>query len=311
MRINIGDILKRSYKAIRYNRFLWFLAFLIAFSGAASQSYSFSFSSPIPRGFTAFSLWHKAGEKLNSFANLHAPLKIFLIVAAVILALAMFALRAFSEASAISGVADVEGGRPTGLRDAAREGRAAFFRYVALVVMYAVLSATIAVPSILYWKVLKGARAFVFPCLGGILLGIGSVVAVLLAGILVQLAGRYVVLEGAGVFVSISMATRTFRDYFKDVFVTWAVVIGISIASFIVSIMVLGIISSPFTWLFKLSYDHHSVLLASVAILAFFVLWAVVSVTIGVFAIAASTVWTLSFLDIEPVALPRGPRTTS
>jgi hypothetical protein len=302
--IEIGYIFRRMLEILRHNRYLWLFAFLIAFSGAASQSYSLSFSSPIPRGFTAFSPWHKAGEKLTSFANLHMPLKVFLIIVAVIIGLAMLALRAFAEGSAIGGVADLEAERPSGIRSAARHGWAAFFRYVAIVVLYAILSAALSVPSVLYMNAFKNSKQFVLPCLGGIVLGVGFIIVVLFAGILVQLAERFVVLEGAAVFASIGQAFNAFKDYWRDVLVTWAVVLGINVASLIVSLIVLGIISWPFTWLFKVSYNHHSVPLASLAILAFFVLWGIVSVVIGAFALASNTTWTLSFLQIEPVALP-------
>jgi len=302
--IEIGYIFRRMLEIIRKDRFLWLFAFFIAFSGAASQSYSLSFSSPIPRGFTAFSPWHKAGEKLTSFASLHMPLKVFLIVVAVVIGLAMLALRAFSEGSAIGGVADLEAERPSGIRSAARHGWAAFFRFVAIVVLYAILSAALAVPSVLYLNAFKGSKQFVIPCLGGIVLGVGFIVVVLFAGIIVQLAERFIVLEGSGVFHSIKQALNAFRVYWRDVLATWAMVLGVNLVSLLVTMIVLGIISWPFTWLFKLSYDHHSVPLAALAILAFFVLWGLVSLVIGAFALAASTTWTLSFLQIEPVALP-------
>lgn len=297
-------ILKRAWGYVRHNRFLWPLAFFIAFAGGGSQGYSLWFQSPIPRGLTGYSPMHRVGESISQYAHEHWILTVLLFIAAILVGLAVLAVGVLAQASAIGGVAELDSGNDCDLRRALGWGRDHFFRYLGLVLMYVVLVAALSLPSILYWGSLGKGRSSLWPCAGGLILGLGFVVVSVLAGITLELAGRFVILEEEGIFESLRSAVALFRVYWKDVLVAWVYVLGITIIGIMAMAILLGIIATPLSWIFTTAYRHHNPLLVSLSMVVFVLAWAVISALAGVFSIMSSAVWTLTFIEIEPEAAP-------
>lgn len=308
MLTNGFDIFKRALSAVRHNRFLWPFAFFIALAGGGSQGYSLLLQSPIPRGMTGFSPIHRIGEKISSYAHTHFVFTVLMFIGLGIVGLVVLAIGILAQASAIGGVAETEAHRPCTWRDALWWGRASFLRFLAVVVAYLVLVGALSLPSILYWNALKGTKQFVLPCLGGLVLGLAFLLASVLGGIIVELAGRFIVLEGAGIVDGVRDAFTLFRDYWREVLLAWVYVLGISIAGTLAMAILLGILATPLVTLFNVSYRHQNPLLISFSIVVFLLAWALASALVGVFAITGSSVWTITFLEIEPVALPRSVR---
>ena len=296
------EIVKRALHHVRNNRMLWPLAFFIALAGGGAQGFSLWVQSPIASGLTGYSPIHRIGQRITSFAHGHVLFWIVFVVLGIVVGLAVLAFGAFAQASAIGAVAGLECGREENLRDAFRFGRQRFPRYFIMVVAYLLILAVVALPAdILTWAT-RGKGHLVLPCLGGIVLGFGFLAVSVFVAMMLELAGRYLVLEGAEIVESVRLAWDLFREYWRDVLLTWLYVMLILLAGTIVMAIVMTILATPLVWIFNAANTHHNAFLIAASILAFLLAWAVAAAAAGIFAITGSAVWTIAFLELEPGA---------
>jgi hypothetical protein len=296
------EIVKRAWRHVRRNRFLWPLAFLIALAGGGAQGFSLWVQSPILRGLTGYSPIHRIGQRITDFAAGHAAFWVVFVTAGVIVGLGVLVFSAFAQVSAIGAIAEVDLGAEGDLRSSLRWGRHAFVRYFALIVCYLLVLAVVSFPVyVLSWVFRKG---FLFPCLGWLALGLGFLAVSVLASIMLEFSGRYLVLEDLGIYDSVIRAWVLVKGRWRDGIVTWLYVMVIMLASTIAMAVLLAILGTPLVWIFNLADRHHSAPLIALSILAFFLAWALAAALVGVFAITASAVWTVTFLELEPAAYP-------
>jgi len=296
--VNEGfETFKRAWFHVRTNRYLWPIAFVIALAGGGSAGFSLWVQSPIPRGLSGLSPLHMVGQKITDFAHGNAAFWALFIVIGALVGLAVLAAGAFAQAAAIGAVAEIERGRPSGLRGAFEWGKTHFPRYFALLIGYLVVLAIFVVPSYLFWWTI-GKKGFILPCLGALILGVGFALVVIVMSILFELAARHLVLENKGLFESVQLAGITFKDYWREVVLTWLYVLVITIAGTIVSAIVIAILSTPLSWIFNTADKHHNAFLIALSLVAFLLAWAIASAIAGIFSITASAMWTLAFIDL-------------
>jgi hypothetical protein len=296
------EIVKRAWRHVRRNRFLWPLAFLIALAGGGSQGFSLWVQSPILRGLTGYSPIHRIGERISDFASSHAAFWVVFISVGVIVGLGVLVFSAFAQVSAIGAVAEVDLGQKGDLRTSLRWGRHSFVRYFALIAGYLLVLAVVSFPAYVFTWAFKGG--LVFPCLGWLILTVGFVVVSVLASIMLELSGRFLVLEDLGIYDSVVRAGVLLKEHWKDGVVTWLYVMVITLAGTISMAILMAILGTPLVWIFTLADRHHNAFLIALSILAFLLAWAIAAALVGVFAITASAVWTITFLELEPAAYP-------
>ena len=296
--VNEGfETFKRAWFHVRTNRYLWLIAFVIALAGGGSASFSLWVQSPIPRGLTGLSPIHTVGQKITDFAHGNAAFWALFIIIGAFVGLVVLAAGAFAQAAAIGAVAEIEHGRPSGLKGAFEWGKTYFPRYFALLIGYLIALAIFAVPSYLFWWTI-GKKGFVLPCLGALILGVGFAVVVILMSILFELAARNLVLRNKGFFESVQLAGIMFKEYWREVLLAWLYVLVITIAGTIVSAIVIAILSSPLSWIFNAADKHHNAFLIALSLVAFLLAWGVASAIAGIFSITASAMWTITFIDL-------------
>lgn len=299
-------ILRRSWELVRKNRFLWPLAFLIALAGGGSMGYNIWFQGPIPTSITGYSPLHRIGSEISDIAASNWAYTVSLLVVSILFGIAVLAVGVFAQASAVGGIAELESGRICGIRRSMGWGRQSFLRFFGLVFLYLVLVAAVSVPSIIYWRFWSGSKGLVLPCVGGIILGLGFVFVSVLAGLIVELSARFIVLEGSGIIDSIREGIDLFRQYWKETLAAWATVLVLTALGIIAMSILVGALSGPLTSLFTKAYREHSVILVFASTVAFIGAWAAAAALAAVFAIMGSSVWTVTFLIVEPLALPAG-----
>ena len=289
--------LKRAWLYVRTNRFLWPIAFVIALAGGGSQGFSLWVQSPISRSLTALSPIHRIGQRITDFAHGNLAFWSIFLVVGFFAGLIVVALGAFAQAAAIWGVSDVEHGRPAGLAAALRVARDHFVRVIVLVLGYLLLVGIITVPSLLFfWTV--GKKGFVLPCLAGLVLGVGLLVASVLLSVMLELSLRYAVLDDRGIVESVQMAGIFFKEFWREVALTWLYVTVISIMGTVVMAIVLAVLATPLSWIFNAADVHHNAFIIAASIVAFILAWAVAAAFAGIFSILGSAMWTLTFNDL-------------
>ncbi|MCG2795991.1 MAG: hypothetical protein L6427_09035 [Actinomycetia bacterium] len=299
------EIMKRAWLHVRRNRFLWPYAFFIALAGVGPQGFSLWAQSPIPRGLTGYSPIHQIGARVTDFAHNNWLFWAIFIAAGIVVGLVVVAVGSFAQVAAIGGVAEIEAGGEGGFGEAFRWGRDHFWRYLVLVLAYIVVLALVAVPSLVFWWSLGNRDGgFFFPCAGGLLLGAGFIAVSILASIMLELSGRFLVLEGRGVLESVRMAGILIKDFYRDVLIAWLYVVVVTLVGVFAMAMLIAILGSPLSWLFTVANRHHNGFLIALSMLAFLVAWALAAALSGVFAITASAIWTILFVELEPDALP-------
>ncbi|HEY5532162.1 MAG TPA: hypothetical protein VIK22_09200 [Candidatus Anoxymicrobiaceae bacterium] len=292
------ETFKRAWFYVRTSRFLWPFAFVIALAGGGSASFSLWVQSPIPRGLSGLNPIHMVGQKITDFAHGNSLFWALFLVIGGIVGLAVLAAGAFAQASAIGAVADIEYGKPSGFSGAMEWGKSHFVRFFALLIGYLVVLAIFAVPSYLFWWTI-GKKGFVLPCLGALILGVGFAVVVILMSVLFELAARFLVLEDKGFFESVHLAGLTLKDYWREVLLAWLYVLVVTIIGTVVSAIVIALLSSPLSWVFTTADKQHNAFLIALSMVAFILAWAIASATAGIFSITASSIWTLTFLDLK------------
>ncbi len=299
------EILKRAWLYVRRNRFLWPYGFFIALAGVGPQGFSLWMQSPIPRGVTGYSPIHQIGARITDFAHNNWMLWVLFVTAGIIVGLVVIAVGSFAQVAAIGGVAEIEAGGEGGFGGAFRWGRDYFRRYLVLVLAYVAVLALVAVPSVLFWWSL-GSRdgGFLLPCAGGLILGLVFVLVSILASIMMEIAGRFLVLEDRGVLESVRMAGILIKDFHRDVFITWLYVAVVTIAGVFSMAILIAILGSPLSSIFTAANRHHNGFLIALSILVFLIAWALAAALSAVFAITASAMWTILFVELEPEALP-------
>ena len=302
MTLDSLEIVKRAWRHVRRNRFLWPLAFFIALAGGGAQGFSLWVQSPILKGLTGYSPIHRIGERITDFAGSHAVFWVVFITIGVIVGLGVLVFSAFAQVSAIGAVAEVELGREGDLRSSLRWGRHSFVRYFALIVCYLLVLAVVSFPVYVFTWAFRGG--LVFPCLGWLVLGLGFLVVSVLASIMLELSGRYLVLEDLGIYDSVIRAWVLIKEHWRDGIVTWLYVMVITLAGTIAMAVLLAILGTPLVWIFTMADRHHNALLIALSVLAFFLAWAIAAALAGLFAITGSAVWTITFLELEPAAYP-------
>lgn len=296
--VNEGfETFKRAWYHVRTNRYLWLIAFVIALAGGGSAGFSLWIQSPIPRGLSGLGPIHMVAQKITDFAHGNTAFWALFIIIGAFVGLVVLAAGAFAQAAAIGAVAEIEHGRPSGLRGAFEWGKTHFPRYFALLIGYLIVLAIFAVPSYLFWWTI-GKRGFILPCLGALILGVGFAVVVILMSIIFELAARHLVLHNKGIFESVQLAGIMLKDYWRDVLLAWFYVLVITIAGTIVSAIVIAILSSPLSWIFNAADKHHNAFLIALSLLAFVLAWAIASAIAGIFSITASAMWTITFIDL-------------
>ncbi|MHB8895094.1 MAG: DUF7544 domain-containing protein [Candidatus Geothermincolia bacterium] len=292
------ETLKRSWLHVRQHRYLWVIAFVIALAGGGAQGFSLWVQSPLPRGLTGLSPVHRIGTRITDFAHGNAAFWALFIIIGVFVGLVVLAAGAFAQASAIGAVSDIEYGRPSGLRGAFDWGKRYFPRFFLLALGYLLVLAVFAVPSYLFWWTV-GKKGFIFPCLGAVTLGLAFAVVAILAGIMFELSARYMVLENHGIVESVQMAGILFKDFWREVALTWLYVLVITIMGTVAMAIVVAILSTPLSWIFTTADKNHNFFLIVLSVVALMVAWAIASAFAGIFSITASTMWTLTFIDLK------------
>ncbi len=292
------ETLKRSWLHVRGHRYLWVIAFVIALGGGGAQGFSLWVQSPLPRGLTGLSPVSRVATAISDFAHRNPVfLALFLVVGAFV-GLAALAAGAFAQACAIGAVSDIDHGRPSGPGGAFRWGARCFPRFLVLVLAYLVVLAVFAAPSYLFWWAL-GRKGFIFPCLGALTLGLAFVLVAVLSGIIFELAARCLVLEGMGVVEAVQMAGILFRDFWREVVLTWFYALAVTIFGAVTMAIVITVLSVPLSWIFTVADRHHNAFLIALSILALAAAWAAASACAGIFSITASAMWTLTFIDLR------------
>ena len=299
------EIVKRAWLYVRQHRFLWVYGFLVALAGGGSQGFSLWVQSPIPRGLTGYSPIHQIGARITDFAHNNWLFWVLFVIAGVAVGLVVLAVGSFAQIAAIGGVAEIEAGGESGFREALGWGRDHFWRYLVLVIIYVAVLGAITVPSLLFWWSLgKGKGGFVLPCVGGLILGISFVLVSMLASVMLELSGRFLVLKGTGILESIQMAGILIKDFYKDIIVAWLYVLAVTLAGVIAMAVLIAVLSSPLSWMFTFAQRHHSGFLIALSMLAFLLAWALAAALSGLFVVTGSAVWTLAFIELETDALP-------
>jgi hypothetical protein len=292
------ETLKRAWFHVRRNRYLWIIAFVIALAGGGAAGFSLWVQSPISRGITGISPLHQIGTRISNFAHGNVAFWALFIIIGFFVGLVVLAAGAFAQAAAIGAVSDIEHGRPSGLSGAFQWGRKRFPRFFLLVIGYLVVLVIFAAPSYLFWWTL-GKKGFVLPCVGGIGLGLVFAVVTILAGIMFELSARFLVLEGHGIVESLQLGLILFKDFWKEVVLTWLYVLVITIMGALASVIVVSILSWPLSAIFSAADKNHNAFLIALSILAFLVAWVIASAFTGIFSITASTMWTITFIDLK------------
>lgn len=292
------ETLKRAWLHVRQHRYLWVVAFVIALAGGGAQGFSLWVQSPLPRGLTGLSPIHRIGTQITDFAHGNVAFWALFIIIGIFVGLVVLAAGAFAQASAIGAVSDIEYGRPSGLRGAFAWGKRYFPKFFLLVLGYLLVLMLFAIPSYLFWWAL-GKKGFIFPCLGALTLGLAFALVAILAGIMFELSGRYLVLGDHGIFESVQMAGILFKQFWREVVLTWLYVLVITIMGTVTMAIVVAILSTPLSWIFTYADKHHNAFLIALSIIAFMVAWVVASAFAGIFSITASTMWTLTFIELK------------
>lgn len=292
------ETLKRAWLHVRTHKYLWPIAFVIAFAGGGSQGFSIWVQSPLPRGITGLSAFHRITTEITEFAKGNMAFWALFILIGAIIGLVALAAGAFAQASAIGAVAEIERGTPSGFRGALEWGKTCFFKFFALVIGYLLVLAVFAVPSYLFfWSF--GKKGFVLPCLGSFILGLGFAVVAILVSIMFELAARYLVLQNKGLIESVQYAGIMFKEFWREVLMAWLYVLVVTIAGTVTMAIVVAILGSPLAWLFRVADQHHNAFLIGLSMAAFLAVWAMASAVAGLFSITASSVWTLTFIDLQ------------
>lgn len=261
-----------------------------------------SLQSPLPRAFTSFSPWGKLGDRIVEVVKGDSLYLGIFIAASVVIGAAVISISAFAQGAAIRGVTDLEFDLETGLRDSLSLGFKAFRRFLTLVILYLVLTAALAVPSFVFWsKYGKENEGVFFPCVLSVLIGFLLVVLSVLLTIVFEYSCRYVVLRSMGIPDAVRAAVLLTRGFFRETVLAWLTVLMISLLSTLATAVIVATVASPLNSLFRYIYDHHSALLIALGMLAAIASWFVMISVSGFFAVTASTIWTVSFLEFESV----------
>jgi len=296
--VNDGfEVLKRAWLHVRRNRYLWPVAFVMALAGGGAQGFSLWAQSPIPRGLTSANPTHKIGAMICDIAHGNVALEAMFIIAGVLMGIAVLATGAFAQAAAIDAVSDIENERPSGLKNALRRAREYFPQIFALTLGYLLVLAAFAAPLSLFWR-FTGKKGFVFPCFGALILCVGFIVVLILAGIMFELTARYLVLEGKSMRESVRLAVALFKDYSRDMLVAWLYAMAITFMGAITMVILITVLATPLSWVFTVADRHHNVIFVALSASSFAIAWAIASATAGVFSITASSLWTLVFIDM-------------
>ena len=207
MRTDGFEILKRAWVYVGQNRYLWPLGFFMALAGGGSQGFGLWVQSPVLSGLTGYSPVHRIGERITGYARGNAAFWIVFIAVGAAIGLAMVALGAFAQASAVGAVAEIELGREGDLKTSMGWGRYSFPRYFLLVICYLLTLAVFSAPFYIFsWVIGGGGRGVFLPLVSWTILGAAFLVVSVLAVIMLELAGRYLILEDRGIADSLVMA---------------------------------------------------------------------------------------------------------
>lgn len=297
MRTDSVENLKRALLHVRRNRFLWPIAFLMALAGGGLQGFSLWLQSPFGTGLAGSSPLHHFSGRVTDYARGNPALWTVFLASGLAVGLAAVAFGAFAQASAIGAVAELESGREADLRGSLRWGRRGCGGLFLLALAYLVLLGMLLLP--LRAVTSASGAGVLLPCLAWLVLGTGYVVVSVAAGIVLEVSARYLVLEDSGIRRAVVSAWRLFRREWRDCLLTWFYVMLISLAGFIATAALMGLLATVLVPLFNASYRHHSPAIIMLGMLGFFAAWAIAAAVTGVFSMTGSAMWTGTFLELD------------
>jgi hypothetical protein len=230
MKLDIMEIVKRSWEITWKYKYLWLLGFIISLaSGGSSVSNSLQ-SSTNNSGST--------GASSSAFSNIAATYIVIIIVFALVMSLVMMVISILSimaNGGLVSAADKIEKGEKSSLKDAFKSGAHYFWRVLGqglliglmIFVMVVVVIAVLGIVAVVFFaggnqNLLAPGLACLIPL--AILLITLLIAMIILLTLVSNYAMRFIVIEDAGVIDSLRRGYALFKTRWQDTAVMYLVI---------------------------------------------------------------------------------------
>lgn len=303
MKLDIMEIVKRSWDITWKYKYLWFLGFLVSLTGGSSNL-SNSFRSSTNSGSTSGSA--------NTFSNFASAYLFLIIIAGLVLTVVFTAFAIISiiaQGGLIGAAAKIERNEPTSLKDAFGIGARNFWRLFGLsiliglviITLIIIMAAVIGILAVVFFS--GGNQNMLAPGLACVI-PLGIVFFVILIGVIILLAlisnyaTRYIVAGQMGVMESIRHGYALIKARWVDTLVMYLVlaVIG-AVAGGILAIPSIAI-AIPAALAVAAATAANNIGLAALGMLGLLFAGLVGAVFGSVVAAYTSVAWTITYLRL-------------
>lgn len=295
------DNLLLAASRIRQNRGIWLIAFLCALFGGTGHSFSpwgrNSLSEGLLIGMPPFSA---AGNEISHLLGDGAAIKVGVLAAGIAFGIAILIAGTGARCSVIIGVAH-PGIPPRALLD--RVGHL-YPRYFIVAAGYLALLSIVSIPVLLLDLRPAGPTARLLLSLMTALTWVAAILISLAAGIILELATRFVALLDLDLRETFQRTAALLRRYWREVLVTWLWSAILLLTGVLLMHSVKILLEIPAGLIYDPAVINPGVPYILGGLFAYSLIWMLCTAVLAAFVIASSALWTVTFPVLVPGAGP-------
>lgn len=295
--MNFKKVIGKSFKNIWRYKFLWFLGFLVALvSNQGSNSFNYQISS--------INELNQTYSKISDLFMQNLPLIILIALLFFIVSVVIFAISIIARTGLIKSVDRIEQEQDTHLRSAFNFGINNFWKFLGLTLLIAVcIFATVIIfvsPALLSLLLLKFNKLYLSLTILLVVIAIIILIpASILWGIQYELASRYLLLKHLSIKNSFRLGFKLIFTKFKQVGLTWLILLGIGIGFNIVLLLIMILFLLPIIGIGITGYLSAKMTGVLVLVIPLILLVLIILKFLsGIFQAFNSSVWTITFREI-------------
>lgn len=291
-------IIKHAWQITWQNKFLW----IFGFFATGISGFSFNFSFPFPQNNKEFYNLStpQIYQQFYEFLFKHWFVVLFIGLVLFLIFLIFFVLNIVSHNALISCVKKIEKNEPTNLKNGLGLGFSKFWKMlglrclIGLAVFFVLIILAIPVISIFIFQMY--GRGFILLILALIIF----LPLIFIFSLILNYAMRGLILKNLGIFSSINFGFYLFKNNILKTVVIFLILILTSFLMGILFLFLLLFVALPFIIL-GIIFHFVSGWIGSliVGVLGFLILLVLISLVSSVYNTFSSSVWTLTYLELE------------
>jgi hypothetical protein len=297
-KINYSDILKKSWRITRRNKFLWWFGFFLTLGGGGG----FNFNLPFGSGTSGKQ--EKIAVAIQDFIARYWQWIVSGVIFLLVVFLALLIMRIISQAGLIKAANIIDLGKLTTFKESFFEGRKYFWKVFLLGLLVTIFVSGVIIVLFTPVVFLAFFRSYTLAVILGVLAFIITLVLAIVTSYVKKYAAIYLVLSNLSIRDSLENAYLLFRKnimasiIFSLLLLVAGIIVGLGILIFLFTLAIIFIIPGIISYLLLQGAG-----VTTIAILGFLLAIVFVIFIQSIFHTFMQTSWVLFFKEIASVKI--------